>query len=125
MSPATFRLPRGCRALGLAATFLLAIGCHHSEQDPFTESAEQTFLSVRAKCHGADGKGGVPAAEGQNAPRNFCDAAFQASRSDEDLSRAIRNGKGNMPAFGNLFADADLLGLVHKVRSFDPAAKGR
>ncbi len=77
-----------------------------------------------AKCHGSDGKGGVPAAEGANPPRNFCDASFQASRSDEDLKQVIRKGKGGMPAFGNLFSDAELLALVHKIRTFNPAAKG-
>ena len=61
--------------------------------------------------------------EGSNAPRNFCDAAFQASRTDEQLKQVIRQGKGAMPAFGNLFSDEDLQGLVLKIRSYDPAAK--
>jgi mono/diheme cytochrome c family protein len=86
------------------------------------ESAVQTFATVCARCHGSDGKGGV-APEGSNAPRNFCDAAFQASRSDEDLKHAIRKGKGAMPPFGNVFSDALLGGLVRKVRSFDPDGK--
>jgi mono/diheme cytochrome c family protein len=123
MNDSVFRLPRGWGALGLGAA-LLAFSCHRSEGDPAAESAEQTFASVCAKCHGADGKGGVPAAEGANPPRNFCDASFQASRSDEDLKQVIRKGKGGMPAFGNLFSDAELLGLVHKIRCFNPASKG-
>jgi hypothetical protein len=69
-----------------------------------------------------DGKGGI-ASGGANAPRNFCDAAFQTSRTDDDLKCTIRMGKGAMPAFGNLFSDTDLQGLVHKLRTFDP--KGR
>lgn len=122
MNVRVFRLPPGFAALGLGAA-LLASGCHRSEGDPAAANAEQTFASVCAKCHGADGKGGVPAAEGANPPRNFCDASFQASRTDEDLKQVIRKGKGGMPAFGNLFSDADLLGLVHKIRSFNPASK--
>jgi len=90
--------------------------------DPAAERAERTFNTVCGRCHGSDGKGGV-APEGVNAPRNFCDSAFQASRTDEQLKQAIRLGKGAMPGFGNLFSDVDLQGLVHKVRSFDPGVK--
>ncbi len=86
------------------------------------ERAEQTFKTVCGRCHGGDGKGGV-APEGVNAPRNFRDAAFQASRTDEQLKQVIRMGKGAMPGFGNLFSDVDLQGLVAKIRSFDPGAK--
>ena len=86
------------------------------------ERAEQNFRTVCGRCHGADGKGGV-APEGVNAPRNFQDAAFQASRTDEQLKQVIRMGKGPMPGFGNLFSDVDLQALVAKVRSFDPGAK--
>ena len=48
---------------------------------------EQTYRSACGRCHGADGKGGF-APEGQNPPRNFCDAAFQRDRSDEQLGAA-------------------------------------
>jgi mono/diheme cytochrome c family protein len=124
MNVHVFRVPSGWGALGLGAA-LLSAGCHRSEGgDPAAGNAEQTFASVCAKCHGADGKGGVPAAEGANSPRNFCDASFQAGRNDKDLKQVIRKGKGGMPAFGNLFSDAELLGLVHKIRCFNPASKG-
>jgi len=123
MNDSVFGLARGLRALGLGAA-LWAVACHRSETDPAMESAEQTFASVCAKCHGSDGKGGVPAAEGANPPRNFCDAGFQASRSDEDLKLVIRKGKGGMPAFGNSFSDAELRGLVRKIRCFNPASNG-
>jgi mono/diheme cytochrome c family protein len=108
----------------LAILLLAGGGCQHSGAGSDSQNAEQIFASVCAKCHGADGKGGVPAAEGQNPPRNFCDARFQASRSDDDLKQAIRKGKGGMPAFGNLFSDAELRALVRRLRSFNPAAQG-
>src|SRR4051812_6186207 len=96
-------------------------GCHHSaEARESAESGERIFQTVCSRCHGADGKGG-PAVGSANAPRNFCDAAFQASRSDEDLKQVIQKGKGAMPPFGNLFSPSDLQGLVHKIRSFVPA----
>ncbi len=109
-------------AIGLSGA--LCVACNRSEANGQAQDGEQTFASICAKCHGSDGKGGVPAAEGANAPRNFCDAAFQAARTDEQLTEVIRKGKGGMPAFGNLFSEAELQGLVHKIRSFNPAAKG-
>jgi mono/diheme cytochrome c family protein len=100
-----------------------APGCQRSTPgEQAAEPAEQTFRSVCARCHGADGKGGV-APEGANPPRNFRDAAFQASRTDEQLKQVIRMGKGAMPGYGSLFSDVDLQNLVHKIRSFDPGAK--
>jgi mono/diheme cytochrome c family protein len=128
MSRRAFRSQRSqalfCRALALGAA-LGALACNRSDSGPEIQNGEQTFASICARCHGSDGKGGVPAAEGANAPRNFCDAAFQAARSDAQLKEVIRKGKGGMPAFGNLFSDAELQGLVHKIRSFNPAAKGQ
>jgi mono/diheme cytochrome c family protein len=100
---------------------LLGGGCKRKqiEGDSHAE-AKHLFDSVCAKCHGSDGRGGVPAAEGLPAPRNFRDAAFQASRSDEDLKVAIRAGKGPMPPFGALFDDNQLTLLVAYIRGFDP-----
>lgn len=93
-----------------------------SGPEPAAERAERTFITVCGRCHGADGKGGF-AAEGVNPPRNFRDAVFQATRTDEQLKQVIRAGKGAMPGYGDLFSDVDLQGLVAKIRSFDPGAK--
>lgn len=115
---------RGLRAPSLAFAALalvpmLAACRHQAPSDDARADGEKIFGNVCARCHGADGKGGIAAA-GANAPRNFCDHAFQASRSDQDLKTVIRKGKGGMPAFGDLFSDGDLDSLVLKVRSFDP-----
>jgi mono/diheme cytochrome c family protein len=105
----------------LSALFLSLTSCQHPEgRDAQAQAAAQTFTTICARCHGNDGKGGVPAAEGSIAPRNFCDAAFQRGRTDQQLKQVIRQGKGAMPAFGNLFSDSDLQGLVLKIRSFNP-----
>ena len=109
----------------LGALAVCASGaCHGGPEghDQAETSAAETFAKVCARCHGADGKGGV-GPEGSNAPRNFWDASFQASRTDEELKQAIRKGKGGMPPFGNLFADPVLEALVRKVRSFNPQPK--
>jgi len=108
-------------AIAVAAAALVPLSaCHHdSAADEARADGEKIFSSVCSRCHGADGKGGI-AAGGTTPPRNFCDHAFQASRSDQDLKIVIRKGKGAMPAFGDLFSDSDLTGLVQKIRSFDP-----
>ena len=100
---------------------LSGAGCKRKaiEGDTHAEAAH-LFDSTCAICHGRDGRGGVPAAEGLAAPRNFCDAAFQASRSDDDLKKAIREGKGPMPPFAPLFDDAQLTLLVAYIRGFNP-----
>lgn len=96
-------------------------GCKRKEIEgsPHAEAAH-LFDASCAICHGRDGRGGVPAAEGLPAPRNFCDAAFQASRSDAELKRVIREGKGPMPPFAALFDDDQLTLLVAYIRGFNP-----
>jgi mono/diheme cytochrome c family protein len=114
-------MPRSLRALVTLFATCTLLACHHSSSDAESlQHGEQIFLTVCSKCHGMDGKGGTTTG-GANAPRNFCDAAFQASRSDDDLTLVIRKGKGAMPPFGNMFSDSDCRGLVHKIRSFVPA----
>lgn len=119
---ARFRL----RAAAVLTTTLLGgaaagTGCQRKALEGDTAAeGKHLFESVCAKCHGSDGKGGVPMAEGVPAPRNFRDPAFQASRSDADLRTVIRNGKGAMPPFGALFDEMQTSLLVAHVRSFNP-----
>ena len=115
------------RVLQLSALLLGLASCRNAPSDGAdarTRAAAQTFTTICARCHGSDGKGGFAPDDGHsNGPRNFCDAAFQASRTDEQLKQVIRQGKGAMPAFGNLFSDSDLQALVLKIRSFNPDPK--
>jgi mono/diheme cytochrome c family protein len=100
---------------------LLLAGCKRREIAGDTHAeARHLFDSSCAVCHGRDGRGGVPAAEGLPPPRNFCDAAFQASRTDDELKRVIREGKGQMPPFAPLFDDGQLTLLVAYIRGFNP-----
>jgi mono/diheme cytochrome c family protein len=108
-------------ALGLLLALPLGAGCKRKEIEGSTHAeAKHLFDSICAKCHGADGRGGVPAAEGQPAPRNFCDPTFHASHSDADLKQVIREGKGPMPPFAALFDDTQTSLLVEYIRGFNP-----
>lgn len=106
----------------LAAVGLLAVnvGCKRAQATPATEGRD-LFANTCARCHGADGAGGLPLFEGGPSPRNFHEPAFQRSHSDMQIRMMIVNGKGSgMPPFGTTFTDAQLDALVAHVRSFDP-----
>lgn len=56
-------------------------------------AAQQMFGTVCAACHGADGTGSGPAAASLDPkPRNYRDAAWQASVTDEQIKQIIVQG---------------------------------
>jgi cytochrome c553 len=55
--------------------------------------AERIFMTQCARCHGMDGRGtGEVAATLEPKPRDYTDAAWQASVSDEELRQIIVQG---------------------------------
>lgn len=108
----------------VATAAFLGTGCEKKALSKEAEAKEQ-FASVCARCHGPEGTGGPPAGAGAPAPRNFHDPGFHNTRTDEDIKRTIRQGKPpGMPAFGGMFSDDQVRGLVGVVRSFDPDHRG-
>ncbi len=99
---------------------LASAGCKGDAPGDSRAEAKRLFDSACGKCHGSDGRGGVPAAEGLAPPRNFVDAAFHASRTDAELRSAIVSGKGQMPPYGKLFDEPQLDALVAHIRGFNP-----
>lgn len=112
--------------MSLVAAGLAALpACQRSDasQQRAARDGRALFESACARCHGAEGTGGLPVSDGGPSPRNFRDRAFQASRSDDELKRTVVEGKGAaMPAFGRTFDEAQLAALVAHVRRFDPGA---
>jgi mono/diheme cytochrome c family protein len=90
------------------------------------EEAKLLFQNVCATCHGADGTGNGPAAASLNPkPRNYTDAAWQASVTDDELKKTILLGgqavgkSPMMPGNPNLKDKPEVIdGLVAIVRSF-------
>jgi mono/diheme cytochrome c family protein len=90
------------------------------------DEAAAMFASVCATCHGADGTGNGPASASLNPkPRNYTDAAWQASVTDDDLKKIILLGgqavgkSAMMPANPNLRDKPEVIdGLVRIVRRF-------
>jgi mono/diheme cytochrome c family protein len=108
---------------GLLLALAALLGCERSSgKGDERAEAKRHFESLCAKCHGRDGRGGFPAAEGLPAPSNFTDPAFHIRRRDSDLEHAIRNGKGPMPPFGRVFDEAQTRALVAYVRAFNASA---
>jgi len=104
-----------------AVVFALAMGAAGCEKKADAAQGRDLFATACARCHGADGYGGLAVFDGGPAPRNFHDHAFQRERTDEQLKLAIMNGKGTgMPSFGTLFDEGQLRSLVAHVRSLDP-----
>jgi mono/diheme cytochrome c family protein len=74
------------------------------------QSAADTYKASCAGCHGADGSKSMMGAKPLNG------AEVQAM-SDADLTGAIANGKGKMPAYKGKLTDAQISGLVKYIRT--------
>ena len=94
--------------------------------DGIPEQSKQMFATVCATCHGMDGTGNGPAASTLNPkPRNYTDAAWQASVTDDELRKTILKGGGAvgksmmMPGNPQLEGQPEVLdGLVKIIRGF-------
>lgn len=79
--------------------------------------AATIFAKNCVSCHGPQGKGiaaiGTP---------NLADPLFQQSTSNKDISDAIHNGRGRMPAWIGKLSEAEISELEHYVRTFAPGA---
>ncbi len=94
--------------------------------DPKAE-AEQVFTTRCALCHGADGKGETDTGKALNPhPRNYNDAAWQKSVTDDYIGKVILQGGAAVGKSPMMAANPDLTdkpevvkNLVAKVRSFN------
>jgi mono/diheme cytochrome c family protein len=105
-------------ALGLA---LLPCSCQrHGGDSSAAADGSLIYASVCARCHGADGCGGIAVGSIAKA-RNLCDVAFQDSTSDAQIKQTITKGRGMMPTFGDDYNDEQLSALVRHIRSLKSA----
>jgi mono/diheme cytochrome c family protein len=97
-------------------------GTWHWSRSPEEEKAVAASLFNRycIRCHGIDGRGvwdipGIP---------NFTNVRFQASRSDDQLARAIMQGRGAvMPPFRGVLTLEEAWALARYARSFMPGTE--
>ncbi len=102
----------------VSITVFFLCACHRSsnESKALADGA-LIYASTCARCHGADGCGGLVVGSASRA-RNFCDSGFQRSTSDVQLKSIISQGKGMMPAFGDDYSEEQLTALVRQIRKF-------
>lgn len=99
-----------------------AAGTWYWSRSPEEEKVAAAGLFNRycIRCHGIDGRGvwdipGIP---------NFTNVRFQSSRSDDQLARAIMQGRGAvMPPFRGVLTLEESWALARYVRSFIPGTE--
>ena len=87
--------------------------------------AKDNWAHNCASCHGPDGAGHTKAGR-MSQVKNMTDPKYQASFSDEQAAKQVKeglkdpSGKEKMRAFGDTLSDADIKALVDYVRAFQP-----
>ena len=101
--------------------FVLCAGAACSRSSPAAErtpvDASALFAQACAKCHAADGTGGLPMAVNGPRPADLTTAEWQRSRSDVEVISAIRNGRGAMPPFQDVLSSQQVDALATYVRT--------
>ena len=78
-------------------------------------SGADTYKAKCQMCHAADGSGNTPAGKAMKAvPFNSPDVI---KSSDSELTAAIKDGKGKMPAFAGKLTDAQIKDVVAYIRT--------
>jgi len=106
--------------LGISAAVLMisaAKSPNVSASSATAFDASSVFNSKCASCHGKDGRAKSLHAKHEHA-RDFTNAEWQDSVSDERIYNSISNGKGKMPAFKKKLSDSQIDELVKYVRQF-------
>jgi mono/diheme cytochrome c family protein len=102
-------------ACGITATLAAFSNWPQAQSQQSPQEAEQTFQTRCSTCHAEHGEGSdvgaslnVPDLRSASVQKN--DNAF--------LHQIIKNGKGDMPAFGRDFSDPQIDQIIALVRSF-------
>ena len=78
------------------------------------------------KCHGEKGRGdGRKAADLEKKPADYTDKAKMAKFTDEDLKKAVKEGKKPMPTFGKKLTDEQIDNVIAYIRTFAGAHAGK
>src|SRR4051794_22764953 len=115
-----YRLFRG-RATRLILTLTVCIGpaaCSRAAPaaEPAGVEARALFAQACSKCHGGDGRGGLPMVANGPRPIDLTSPDWQRSRSDQDVATVIRNGRGAMPAFADVLTTSQVEAVSSYVR---------
>ncbi len=83
---------------------------------------EENWTKNCVSCHGKDGKGDTKAGK-KAAVKDFTDAKYQASLTEDKMAKQIKegmkeNGKEKMKPYGDKLSEAEIKALVKHVRDF-------
>ena len=102
---------------------VLASACSSRPAPDPVALGDETFRTMCARCHGANGDGGLPMTPEGTRPRDLSDPAWQASRTDVDIEYIVRQGKLPMPSFKDALTPEQIAAVVGKVRRLNKGAK--
>ena len=81
-------------------------------------AGERIYKQRCVLCHGPEGKGDGPGAAALNPkPRNHTDASYMSTQTDEQLLHSIRDGKGQMPAWGKILSEEEMHSVLAYIRT--------
>jgi mono/diheme cytochrome c family protein len=78
--------------------------------------AADIFERACARCHGSDGRGGLPMVANGPRPIDLRDADWQRTRRDDEIVGAIRDGRGAMPPFHDVLTGSEIAAVAAYVR---------
>jgi mono/diheme cytochrome c family protein len=82
------------------------------------ENGKKVYQDNCVRCHGDGGKGDGPMAEFlERKPGDFTDKARMGQFTDEDLKKAVVEGKAPMPGYKGQISDADIDDVIAYIRS--------
>ena len=80
-----------------------------------SESQASVYRAHCARCHGADGHSNTPA--GRETDADDLTSAKVKNLSTSRMTQIIKNGKGDMPAFGRKLSAAQISGVIRYVKT--------
>ena len=100
-------------ALPLVTSLALASACNREPRHKTPLQRGHWLYTTRcAHCHGAYGKGDGRRMPGPKQPRNLADPKLYETLDDAGIKRVVREGKGEMPPFGDWIQDKQLDELI-------------
>lgn len=91
-----------------------------SRKQPQLAGAKVLYIDNCARCHGTDGRGQTAMGRVFKT-KNLADAAWWKKErvGDKRLTASIRDGRGQMPAFGKQLSKEEIAALVSFVKTFN------